>query len=1161
MGRERTGLLGYLQAVALVLLFGVGCAGEGCACMTAVPGGFPANQRMENGVQLRVTETGMAFLSDRADGLAGQLLGDSQEIRFDVPPSCGSDPKVCCYVPYGYCQMEVDLERRSQDSPRFEVELLDNGRIGLMLRARVNTTVAMPVHTQGIFNEIECYVSVNSAWSGTPHVNMWAELDFTNDATTGTTTVRVTDTSVWGLSGSDVSINGGLLCGFGSTTDAANQVMSQFRNQLPDAINGFLSQQCETDDECAPFGTCNGDGTCELENGGSMQTLGTSGRIAAAAALPNLIGASSGSLDIYLAAGGFARGEQGGLTLGVLAGARPGVGPGSHNCVPRVDMPATTALGQSPTLVTNRHPLTGDAFDLGIAIHKDYLNRAAWAAHQAGFLCIDLGTEQVPLLTANALSLAAPSFIDLVHDNEDPPVYILIRPQLPPSIGLGAGTYRPGEGGAQEIDDPLLTITMPSLEMDFYGYVDGRYARLLTMVSDLTLDANVDVDGDGKIVPVLGDLANAFANISVKNSGLLAESPADIAEKLPALLSIGLPAITDQLQDIALPELAGFTVQLRPGGMTSIDNNSVLGIFGDLAEATTTERRLGVITRAAVVRTRKRIAGQVTLQLDGTDHDGTDTDLEWQYRVDGGFWSPYTRASRITLQRRAFNVAGTHTIEVRARKQGEPRSTDVEPVVLELVIAEPPRAATPPLLGFHGTGDSSGGCGDCSTGSDAPATGSLLLLLGCVFALTRRRQRSIGFIALVVVCCVAVGCGGGSAGGDDEPDATPEPTSIIPGPTGRYLSMASDGDRTVVVAYEQDYGDLVLADITGTNGAVSFDVIDGAPDGPAVFDPSGYRGGVRDAGDDVGAWTSVKLHDGIAYAAYQHRERGALLFGHESATGWQRHTVDGDSDELIAGEYASLVFDSQGHPAIAYRTVSADGLTTELRFAQARTPSPTNADDWDIVTIDQKLLGELPEFHDTPLGTAMHNTAVILPDGQPGVVFYLQTSHSLRLAVRDAETGEWTTRGLAGGGSVDRGQFATATVAGDTLYVAHHDANSHQLRLLRYADGGVAGRELIDDGARADDRHHSVGNANAIAVTADGTIIVVHQNATTSNLLLASRDRDGVWNHSELLSGDVGYGFYTGIAHVGGSLAFATYTYDQSQRVRGHVEAGHVSMP
>jgi len=1154
MGRGYGTFSRLAQVVALYLLFGVGCAGDGCSCMTSVPGGFPAAERMDNAVQLRVSQTGLDFLSSRADVLAGTLLGDSQEIRFDVPPSCGTDPKVCCYVPYGYCEMKVDLERRAGDSPRFEVDMLDNGRLGLRLRARINTTTAMPVHTQGIFQEIQCWVSVNSTWSGTRHVNLWAELDFEDDPVTGTTRVRVTDTDAWGLTGSDISISGGLLCGFGSTTDAANQVMSQFRNQLSEAVNGFLCQKCESDDECAPFGTCGGDGTCEMDGGGCMQTLGTSGRIAAAGALPNLVTSKAGALDIYLAAGGFARGEQGGLTLGVLGGARPGVGASNHKCVPSVPKPASSNVAESTTIVTNTHPVTGETFDLGLAIHKDYINRAAWAAHQAGFLCVDLGTEQVPLLTANAISLAAPSFIDLVHDNDDPPVYLLVRPQEPPTINLGAGTYTPAEGGGQDIDEPLLTITMPKLEMDFYGYVDGRYTRLLTMVSDLTLTANVDVDGEGKIVPVLGDLANAFQNITVKNSGLLAEAPADIAEKLPALLSIGLPAITDQLKDISLPEMAGFTMMLRPGGLTSIDNNTSLGIFGDLAEATTMERRTTVITSAKIEPRRGK--GSVVLVLGGTDFDGSAVDLEWQYRIDHGFWSPYSTSRRITVTRRALVVPGVHTIEVRARKVGAPRTTDIQPMVLEHEVAKTP---SPVVVNFHGTSSGDGGCG-CSTSGGGSGTGSLLLLLGCVFALTKRRRRNYGFIAVMTACCLVVGCGGGSTGGD-EPDATPVPTSIIPGATGRYLSLAADGDRIVVAAYEQEYGDLVLADISGTSGVVAFDVIDGAPDGPAVFEPDGYRGGVRDAGEDVGAWTSTAINAGSVHVAYQDRDRGALILGVETATGWQRHVVDGDSDELTAGEFASMVFDGEGRPAVAYRTVDAAGLVSQLRIAQATTATPTTATDWEITTVEEAELTELPEFHDVPLGTALYVNAVIMPDGQPGIVFYRQTDHSLRLALRDAKAGTWRTVALESSPARDRGQFASATVSGDTLYVAYHDAISHSLFVLQYREGAVATRELVDDGIRADERPHSVGNSIAIVVADDGTIMVAHQNATTANLLMASKPVDGEWSHGGLLSGEIGYGFYTSAAGTAGSLWFATYAYDQSQRVRGHVEAGQMTMP
>src|SRR5687768_3166355 len=116
-----------VEVVAALALFGA-CSGDGCSCMTDIPGGFPPGERVDNAVQLRVSESGLTFLENNASGLAADALG-GEVINFAVPPSCGGDPRVCCGYPLGYCSLDFDLERLQGDLPRFELTPLGGNRV------------------------------------------------------------------------------------------------------------------------------------------------------------------------------------------------------------------------------------------------------------------------------------------------------------------------------------------------------------------------------------------------------------------------------------------------------------------------------------------------------------------------------------------------------------------------------------------------------------------------------------------------------------------------------------------------------------------------------------------------------------------------------------------------------------------------------------------------------------------------------------------------------------------------------------------------------------------------------------------------------------------------------------------------------------------------
>src|SRR5262249_33563248 len=85
---------------------------------------------------------------------------------------------------------------------------------------------------------------------------------------------------------------------------------------------------------------------------------------------------------------------------------------------------------------------------------------------------------------------------------------------------------------------------------------------------------------------------------------------------------------------------------------------------------------------------------EVELRLGGTGPDGTSQNLEWQYRVDGGFWSVFQRRPVVTLKNDSFLLQGPHHVEVRGRMQGVPESLDPNPRSVDFVIDTVPPDAT-----------------------------------------------------------------------------------------------------------------------------------------------------------------------------------------------------------------------------------------------------------------------------------------------------------------------------------------------------------------------------------------------------------------------------------------------------------------------------------
>jgi hypothetical protein len=582
------------------------------------------------------------------------------------------------------------------------------------------------------------------------------------------------------------------------------------------------------------------------------------------------------------------------------------------------------------------------------------------------------------------------------------------------------------------------------------------------------------------------------------------------------------------------------------------------------------------------------------LDFGGWDLVTPDDKLEYAYVDAAGQLTPFTKQGWLSLAEvGAITHNGASRLSVRVRDEAGLIGADQIDVV-------------PYGHGSWGVPKASGsGCGCELGGQPHRASGGWIVLLGAAaYLMTRLRRRrrvvlrhrlgpTLWMFALAGASTLLVGCGcdhnAAECKVDDDCAKMQCDVGKIPqcqqgmcacnpdvplGTVGDYSSMVVIDSTAYVAAYNQTYQDLMIGSLEPPGRVANWTFVDGVPDTAPSLVGGHVRGGVTEAGDKVGQFTSIaKTPQGNPVIAYYDETHGALKFASFGAIRWHAHIVDqGSSGPEVAGDqigrWTSMSIDSMGRPGISYSALVYSGTSSgggegQLRFAQANTPDPQSAADWTITIVDSRPL-PTKDPKDKSVDLLPNSISVMTAtarraDDSPAIAYYDRARGNLRYA--ELSGGHWTTAILDGEANgmdtADVGQFPSLIFdSTDVGYISYVDASHDNLLFVDTASRVPA---VVDDGYRPMDEmtsdglpspvFHLVGDSSSVQV-AQGQVVIAYQDSTAVELRLATRDLAGHWTTQKVAGHDDtpftgAYGFWAS-AQVGGrGVYLGSYGIDQ----------------
>ena len=711
---------------------GNGCSG--CSGVTPLPAGFTQSKRIENAASVRLTKSGLDFLSTNIGSVASHIVGGGQgSLQFPINTVNGTyvtpwplpniNYTICDGGPQAMgnpekCQVEVNLASANlKITSAAPHDLLISGTLPVRLED-------LPLKAAGIAADLS--LDGDGSCPGGSFANIGLDVDISVETDTDMTHERYGDAMLkiqsMTINKGDLansvhfcgSIGGAILNFFSSTivdlaySGLASQLTSTIEDQLCQKSNPMQTPAC-------PGGSNDVSGICRYGTTSSAacvsQMLGTDGHMDLGGLLAKLSPGTKGGMDFMLAAGGgdkrddmsgFTWGDLNPIGNGATLGAFGGVEPNPlSGCVPISDLALPTGIPipaelTDDSIIAPTWPagMPGPHFDL--AISERFANYALSGMYNSGLLCIGISTSTNQLLNSGTFSLLAASLKDLGIQHETQPIGIVIRPNTAPKVTFGNGT--------NIMTDPNVLIELDKANFDFYIFSSDRFIRFLTATFDIKVPLNLTVTPAG-LTPVLMTLD--VENGVVTNSSLLKEDPAGIAMSLQGLIAAeagqllgkGIPAI-DINSSIAK---FGLKLDIPPTvdgqgspGLRKLTKggDNYLGIFVSFSpamfqayEIDTTGEFYSKNIEIAGLRagTITKDNGPTVTILAKSSSDNGMQPVEYQVRVDGGLWKPWTDQRYIAVKDESLRIEGHHVIDVRGRLKDQPYTLS-EPSSVPVII-------------------------------------------------------------------------------------------------------------------------------------------------------------------------------------------------------------------------------------------------------------------------------------------------------------------------------------------------------------------------------------------------------------------------------------------------------------------------------------------
>ncbi|MEZ4295710.1 MAG: hypothetical protein R3B70_12090, partial [Polyangiaceae bacterium] len=490
------------------LLLAAGCAGNGCAgcAVTPLPQGFPEEARVENAGVLRITQSGLGFMSAHSGELAAKILGgmgEAGKLSVPIPTTVGN----ISGIDYMLCP---DRPNPEGSPPECVVEL-DAGKAAfsvvsaaphlLKLKGTVPARMQdLPVSYSFIGVPGSDNVVLNSDGACPGDSQGFVNLDFGLDlavvfdgdgsharhgyTVVGAGNAKLTESQVL----AELHSCSGVVTALPPVLQqkVAQVIAITLLSELPGTIDRAL---CEAPDPAGsptcPAGSSESDGCCSY-GGGMMvsRLIGKDGHAELGPLVEQSVPTRRAGLDFVLAGGGTSGTGNlnpigGGATLGLYGGTK---GAPVSSCVKPANMPVPQAIPIPDELLGNLvsgWPAGLAGPDAGLAINEQFFNYALAGLYDSGALCITMDSETLaPSLSSKLMEALfdVDGVKNLAFQNTSQAVALALRPSSPPTAVFGDGTDLKS--------DPLIRLSLPKLAIDLYVWSLDRYVRALTFTAD-----------------------------------------------------------------------------------------------------------------------------------------------------------------------------------------------------------------------------------------------------------------------------------------------------------------------------------------------------------------------------------------------------------------------------------------------------------------------------------------------------------------------------------------------------------------------------------------------------------------------------------------------------------------------------------------------------